>query len=138
MQERVPIPQKMTLTIHEAAEYSSIGINKIEQIDGSFKTTGTTGFDGTVIFRGGELPYGSYRVTEQSSPEGYVKSSRVETVEWDGSRDVTITWENARDVSLTIVKIDEQTGVSLPNATFDVYADGQFVTSVTTNDAGER
>lgn len=29
MEERVPIPQKMALTIHEAAEYSSIGINKI-------------------------------------------------------------------------------------------------------------
>ena len=28
--ERVPIPQKMTLTIKEAAEYSNIGINKID------------------------------------------------------------------------------------------------------------
>ena len=109
----------------------------IEQIDGTFKTTRTTGFDGTVSFQGSELPYGSYRISEQSPPEGYVKSSRVETVQWDGTKDVTITWENARDVSLTVVKIDEYTGVSLPNATFDVYADGQLITSVTTNDAGE-
>ena len=29
---KVPIPQKMTLTIREAAEYSNIGINKIEQM----------------------------------------------------------------------------------------------------------
>lgn len=35
------------------------------------------------------------------------------------------------------MKVDEQTGVSLPNATFDVYADGQLITSVTTNDDGE-
>ena len=28
--ERVPIYQKMTLTIREAAEYSNIGINKID------------------------------------------------------------------------------------------------------------
>ena len=28
----VPIPQKMTLTIREAAEYSNIGINKIDQM----------------------------------------------------------------------------------------------------------
>ncbi len=28
--ERVPIPQKLTLTIREAAEYSNIGINKID------------------------------------------------------------------------------------------------------------
>ncbi|MCI6359137.1 MAG: DNA-binding protein [Clostridiales bacterium] len=27
--EQVPIPQKLTLTIREAAEYSNIGINKI-------------------------------------------------------------------------------------------------------------
>ncbi len=30
--EIVPIPQKLALTIREAAEYSNIGINKIEQM----------------------------------------------------------------------------------------------------------
>lgn len=30
--EKVPIPQKMTLTIKEAAEYSNIGINKINDM----------------------------------------------------------------------------------------------------------
>lgn len=30
MEEKIPIYQKMTLTIKEAAEYSNIGINKIE------------------------------------------------------------------------------------------------------------
>ncbi len=110
---------------------------RFEQIDGSYMTTGITGFDGTISFEGDELPYGSYRVTEQTPPDGYVKSSRVETVEWDGTKDVLITWENVRDISLTIVKVDEQTGVSLPNATFDVYADGKLFTSVTTNDSGE-
>ena len=29
---KVPIPQKVTLTIKEAAEYSNIGINKIESM----------------------------------------------------------------------------------------------------------
>ena len=28
--EKVPVPQKLTLTIREAAEYSNIGINKID------------------------------------------------------------------------------------------------------------
>lgn len=108
-----------------------------EQIDGTYKTTGTTGFDGTISFEGDELPYGSYRVWEQSAPQGYQKDTRVETVKWDGTRDVTLTFENVRDIGLTIVKKDAYTGVSLPNATFDVYADGQLITSVTTNDAGE-
>ncbi len=108
-----------------------------EQIDGTFKTSGITGFDGVIEFVGDELPYGSYRIYEQSSPTGYVKSDRIETIEWTGEKDVTIVWENTRDISLTIVKVDEQTGISLPNATFDVYADGEYFTSVTTNDAGE-
>ena len=109
---------------------------RFEQIDGSYMTTGITGFDGTISFEGDELPYGSYRITEQTPPDGYVKSTRVETVEWDGTKDVLITWENVRDISLTIIKVDEQTGVSLPNATFDVFADGKLITSVTTNDDG--
>ncbi|GAB2045390.1 hypothetical protein AGATL06_18870 [Agathobaculum sp. TL06] len=32
MEEKVPIYLKMTLTIKEAAEYSNIGINKIESL----------------------------------------------------------------------------------------------------------
>ncbi len=35
---KVPIPQKMTLTIREAAEYSNIGINKIDQMRSSRST----------------------------------------------------------------------------------------------------
>ena len=30
--ETIPIPQKLTLTIREAAEYSNIGINKIDSL----------------------------------------------------------------------------------------------------------
>ncbi len=30
--EKVPIPQKVTLTIKEAAEYSNIGINRLENL----------------------------------------------------------------------------------------------------------
>lgn len=110
---------------------------RFEQIDGGFTTTGTTGFDGIIEFSGTELPYGFYKVTEQSAPAGYQKSTKVETVEWTGKEDVVLTFENVRDIGLTIVKIDEDTGTSLPNATFDVYADGKLLTSVTTNDAGE-
>ena len=107
-----------------------------EQIDGSYKTTGTTGFDGTISFQGDELPYGSYRVWEQSSPAGYLKDTRVETVEWTGEKDVLLTFENVRDISLTILKVNEL-GSSLEGAVFDVYADGKFITSVETNSSGE-
>ena len=107
-----------------------------EQIDGSYKTTGTTGFDGTISFQGDELPYGSYRVWEQSPPPSYLKDERIETVEWTGEKDVLLTFENVREPQLILVKKNEN-GVCLPDATFDIYGDGKYLTSVTTNDAGE-
>ena len=107
-----------------------------EQIDGSYKTTGTTGFDGTISFQGDELPYGSYRVWEQSPPPTYLKDNHIETVEWTGEKDVLLTFENVREPQLILVKKNEN-GVCLPNATFDIYGDGKYLTSVTTNDAGE-
>ncbi len=107
-----------------------------EQIDGSFKTTGITGFDGTISFQGSELPYGSYRVWEQSSPAGYLKDTRIETIEWTGEKDVLLTFENVREMQLVLVKKSD-TGICLPGATFDIYGDGKYLTSVTTNDAGE-
>ena len=110
---------------------------RFEQIDGSYVTTGITGFDGMISFEGDELPYGSYRVTEESAPEGYLKDTRVETVEWTGEKDVLLTFEDVREIRLIIVKKDAQTGESLANATFKIYADGKYLTSVTTNDAGE-
>jgi len=109
---------------------------RFEQIDGSYVTTGTTGFDGAISFEGDELPYGSYRVTEQSPPEGYLKDTPVETVEWTGEKDILLTFENVREMRLIIVKKNEGE-VSLAGATFDIYGDGKYLTSVTTNDAGE-
>ena len=110
---------------------------RFEQIDGSYVTTGITSFDGMISFEGDELPYGSYRVTEESAPAGFLKDTRVETVEWTGEKDVLLTFENVREARLVIVKKDGQSGVSLSGATFKIYADGKYLTSVTTNDAGE-
>ena len=109
---------------------------RFEQIDGSYMTTGVTGFDGTISFQGDELPYGSYRVSEQSSPEGYLKDTRIETVEWTGEKDILLTFENVREMRLILLKKNEA-GASLSDATFDIYADGKYLTSVTTNDDGE-
>ncbi len=66
-----------------------------------------------------------------------VKDTRVETIEWTGEHDVMLTFENVREIRIIIVKKDARTGVSLAGASFDIFADGQYLTSVTTNDAGE-
>ncbi len=108
-----------------------------EQIDGSYKTTATTGFDGMLEFAGDELPYGSYRVSEERAPTGYEKDTSVQTVKWDGTRDVLLTFKNVRQPTIVGSKVDGITGVSLPNASFDVYKDGKKIGSVTTDDSGE-
>jgi len=110
---------------------------KFEQIDGSYTTTATTGFDGMLEFAGDELPFGSYRVSEERSPTGYEKDTSVQTVKWDGTKDVLLTFQNVRQPTIIVSKIDGLTGVSLPGATFDIYKDGEKIASATTDDAGE-
>ena len=110
---------------------------KFEQIDGTYATTATTGFDGMLEFAGDELPFGSYRVSEERSPTGFEKDTSVQTVKWDGTKDVLLTFQNVRQPTIIVSKIDGLTGVSLPGATFDIYKDGEKIGSATTDDAGE-
>lgn len=110
---------------------------KFEQIDGNYVTTGTTGSDGCITFVGGALPYGSYRVFEEQSPYGYIKDTSVQTVNWTGHNDITLTFSNVRKQSIMLIKKDLHTNESIEGATFRVYKDGTFVTTVTTNRAGE-
>ena len=110
---------------------------RFEQIDGSYVTTGTTGFDGMLSFAGDELPFGSYRVTEERCPTGFEKDTSVQTVEWDGTKDVLLTFQNVRQPTIIVSKVDGVTGISLPGATFNIYKDGELIDTATTNDAGE-
>ena len=110
---------------------------QFEQIDGDYKTTGTTGFDGMIEFAGDELPYGSYRVFEIDAPEGYELDTSVQTVDWDGTRDIILTFQNVREPTIIVSKVDGITGISLPGATFNIYKDGELIDTATTNDAGE-
>ncbi len=110
---------------------------KFEQIDGSYVTTAITGFDGMLEFAGDELPFGSYRVSEERSPTGYEKDTSVQTVKWDGTKDILLTFQNVRQPTIIVSKIDGVTGISLPGATFDIYKDGEKIGSATTDDAGE-
>ena len=81
--------------------------------------------------------YGSYRVSEERSPTGYEKDTSIQTVEWDGTKDVLLTFKNVRQPTIVVSKVDGVTGISLPGATFDIYKDGEKIGSATTDDAGE-
>ena len=109
---------------------------RFSQIDGDFVTEGRTGTDGILEYSSTGLPYGSYRVTEISAPEGYEKDSHVETIHWDGKADVDLIFKNARRMGFNILKVDADTNESLPGAWFEIYKDGTLITSVRTNDVG--
>lgn len=108
---------------------------KFEQIDGSFTTTITTGTGGLAELTQDTLPYGAYKVYEIATVEGYELDSTPQTVDWNGSADVELTFTNVRKPGITLIKTNES-GKSLPGAVFEVFKDGQLITTVTTNSAG--
>ncbi len=107
-----------------------------QQIDGSFYTTATTDHAGLIQFDADALPLGSYEVFEISAPEGYELDTTRQTVDWNGKNDVTLTFQNVRKPKLVLYKCDTDNLRCLAGATFEVYRDGQLVTTVTTNDNG--
>lgn len=146
----VPEGQTMTKTIQNKS-HRNFKIKKIdaqngaslkgavftlEQIDGGYKTDVTTGHDGAVDFRGGSLPFGTYKVYEKTAPAGYEKDDSVKTVLWDGTTDIELVFENVRKPTIEIIKMDEDTHDSILGASFNVYKDGELVTTVTTDNAG--
>ena len=111
-------------------------VMRFEQIDGSFTTTGYTDPAGIIQMDADQLPVGSYKVYEITPPEGYELDDTPQTVHWDGRHDKTLTFNNVRKRTLIIYKCDGGNNYSLPYATFDVFKNGQRVTSVTTNENG--
>ena len=146
----VPGGQTLSVTVHNRS-YRTARIRKvdaqngaslkgaafrIESIDGSFKTDGVTSHDGYIELTADELPFGTYKVYEVSAPDGYEPSKESQTFKWDGTEDVLLTFENVRKTTLTVIKMDADTDIALEGAVFDVYRDGQKVTSVKTDNAG--
>lgn len=107
-----------------------------EQIDGSFTIDKKTDHAGNIQLTAEELPIGSYRVYEKIACSTHEKNDEVYTVNWDGLRDVTIYAENARKKTLVVYKCSEGNHYALPHAVIDVFKDGEYITTVTTNDAG--
>ncbi len=129
-----------TLRIHKQDKQSGYSLEgalfRFEQVDGDFITEGRTGADGLIEFTPDRLPYGSYRVSELSAPEGYEKDNAVKTVNWDGKADVDLYFTNVRKPGFKILKVDANTNIPLSGAYFDIYKDGELIDSVRTNEQG--
>lgn len=129
-----------TLTVHKQDYQNGYSLRgavfRFEQIDGSFTTTATTDHAGNIQFNADQLPIGSYRIFEEAAPDGFEVDPTPQTVHWDGKSDVTLTFRDVRKPTLVISKQDSRTHYNLPDAVFEVYRDGTYVTTVTANDAG--
>ena len=133
-------PTVRHITIHKQDKQSGYSLQgctfRFEQIDGSFVIDKKTDHAGNIQLSAEDLPIGSYKVYEKSVCDGYELDPTPQTVNWDGLHDITLTFENARKKTLVIYKCDEGNHYALPHATFDIFRNGSYVTSVTTNDAG--
>ncbi len=129
-----------TLTVRKIDAQNSNSLQgatiAFKQIDGSYYTTGVTDHAGIIQFDADQLPLGSYEVYEITAPEGYELDQTRQTVDWNGRSDVTLTFKNVRKPKLVLYKCDTDNLRCLSGATFEVYRDGQLVTTVTTNDNG--
>lgn len=129
-----------TLTVHKQDYQNGYSLRgavfRFEQIDGSFTTTAATDHAGNIQFNADQLPIGSYRIFEEAAPDGFEVDPTPQTVHWDGKSDVTLTFRDVRKPTLVISKQDSRTHYNLPDAVFEIYRDGTYVTTVTANDAG--
>ncbi len=128
------------LTVHKQDYQNGYSLRgavfRFEQIDGSFTTTAATDHAGNIQFNADQLPIGSYRIFEEAAPDGFEVDPTSQTVHWDGTSDVTLTFRDVRKPTLVISKQDSRTHYNLPDAVFEIYRDGTYVTTVTANDAG--
>ena len=97
-------------------------IFKVEQINGSYTTTVQTE-NGIVTLK--DLPVGSYKISEQSSPEGYVLDDTPETIYLGENESKQVIIRNLKAPVLTIEKDDDLTNDPVPGTKFEVKkADG--------------
>lgn len=123
------IDKQTGLPINNPATFS------VNQIDGSYSKFVTT-VNGSVSLE--DLPVGSYKIMEVSSPNGYVINKSYETVYLGAGENKTVYMYNLKSPILTIEKFDAQTGVPIPGTKFEIKkTDGTVIGTVTTDTNGK-
>lgn len=100
--------------------------------DGARGETYYTDDNGIIVIE--DAKPGWYRITETTTPAGYVANTEPQLVQLDADhKSQTVTFENNQKGLLNILKLDGQTGQPLAGATFEVRtAAGELVAEVTT------
>ena len=107
----------------------------IEHIESGQTFTATTTSAGVAIFD--EIPLGAYRIQEKTSPVGWQLDDTVYTATVVAGETTTIPIVNEELPGLRIIKYDRKNQLAMPDVTFAVYRDGEFLGNFRTDQFGE-
>lgn len=107
----------------------------IEHIESGQTFTQETSSAGVAIFD--EIPLGAYRIQEQTAPVGWQLDDTVYTATVVAGETTTIPIINEELPGLRIIKYDRKNMVAMPEVTFAVYRDGEFLGNFQTDQFGE-
>ena len=107
----------------------------VEHIESGQTFTATTSSAGVAIFD--EIPLGAYRIQEKTVPVGWQLDDTVYTATVVAGETTTIPIINEELPGLRIIKYDRKNMVAMPNVTFAVYRDGEFLGNFKTDQFGE-
>ncbi len=107
----------------------------IEHIESGQTFTQETSSAGVAIFD--EIPLGAYRIQEETAPVGWQLDDTVYTATVVAGETTTIPIINEELPGLRIIKYDRKNMVAMPDVTFAVYRDGEFLGNFKTDQFGE-
>lgn len=107
----------------------------IEHIESGQTFTQETSSAGVAIFD--EIPLGAYRIQEETAPVGWQLDDTVYTATVVAGETTTIPIINEELPGLRIIKYDRKNMVAMPDVTFAVYRDGEFLGNFQTDQFGE-
>ena len=107
----------------------------VEHIESGQTFTATTSSAGVAIFDA--IPLGAYRIQEKTAPVGWQLDDTVYTATVVAGETTTIPIINEELLGLRIIKYDRKNMVAMPNVTFAVYRDGEFLGNFKTDQFGE-
>ena len=107
----------------------------IEHIESGQTFTAETTSAGVAIFD--EIPLGAYRIQEETAPVGWKLDDTVYTATVVAGETTTIPIINEELPGLRIIKYDRKNMIAMPDVTFAVYRDGEFLGNVKTDQFGE-
>ena len=107
----------------------------IEHIESGQTFTAETTSAGVAIFD--EIPLGAYRIQEEAAPVGWKLDDTVYTATVVAGETTTIPIINEELPGLRIIKYDRKNMIAMPDVTFAVYRDGEFLGNFKTDQFGE-